>query len=231
MLKPFFGWHIDHHLLVGYKFKYYMILAAAFMIMFSFIMSSNTLSVESWSLLVIFRSLGYAIVDTLGEGLMASVKSMESKYRNIFEDVNHLNIVGTYIFSRGFSRAIFGAFGAYITSFDKMQTFYGLCGLFPVLILIFAKECFYELQKEEYSLFSADHFVTPSVNRFQQDLFSPTLKNFFDILSKNPVWVQFILIIIVSVLPIGDIAHRELFAKRTANQSQKILIRCDENRY
>jgi hypothetical protein len=225
LLKPFFGWHVDHHVLLGYKFKYYIILASAFILLFSIIMSSNQLTIESWSMLVIFRTLGYAVVDTLGEGLMASVKSLEGKYRTMFEEVNHLNIAGVYLFSRGLSRAVFGAFGAYLSAYpSKMQTFYGITALLPIAILIFSKECFYELQKEEYTAFSADHFSQSPSNRIQDDFFSPTLNNFLEIVSKYPVWVHFSVIMVVSVLPIGDIAHRELFAKRTASQSQPELI-------
>src|SRR3990167_892098 len=225
LLKPFFGWHIDHHVLLGYKFKYYIILASAFMLVFSCIMSANQLSVESWTLLVLFRTISYVLVDTLGEGLMASVKSLEGKYRNMFEDVNHLNIVGVYLFSRGLSRAVFGAFGAYLSAYStKMQTFYGVTALFSITMLVFAKECFFELQRDEYPAFSADHLIVTPQNRLAEDLYSPTLRNFFDISSKYPVWVHFILLLIVSVLPIGDIAHRELFAKRTSSQSQPEMI-------
>ena len=195
----------------------------------------ESLSFETWTLLVVCRTLIFALIDTLGEGLMGKIRRLEEASKEFLEEIDTTNIVGTYLFVRGGSRAVSTVIGAYLSTISaNSRGFYLGVGVIPLFVAIYIRDYFFELPASQ-SDDPSGGFAQGDTDREDIDLPSrnqqlpaPTIlsiwQEFKMVISTQVVWVHFILLLVVSVLPIGDIAHRELFAKRTANQSQPELI-------
>lgn len=181
----------------------------------------------NWSVLVLLRFVLVAAADTLGEGLMVLIRQLEENAKDFFDEVDTLNIVGTYITCRGFSRAIFSTIGAYVAGLVEAKTIYLIAAIAPLAIAVFARETFHELKVDEVDFLEVKHHkdddengsrVVQFKNNNEQsamiNVISTTLRDFLQTVRVQVVWIHFILLLLVSILPVGDLSHRQSFLKK-----------------
>lgn len=178
-----------------------------------------TLDYSTWVVLVLLRYAMFACVDVLGEGLMVMLRRLEEEAKEFFDEVDNINIVGTYITARGFSRAISSTVGAYLAVSSEGKLSYIIASVLPLAMAVFAKETFHELPVNE------SRSDWREVSRKPISSFCAGLENFWQIISISIVAVHLSLLLLVSALPVGDLAHRQLFmTKAKSSQPELILL-------
>ena len=171
----------------------------------------------TWILLVIVRYSIIACVDTLGEGLMVVVRRLEENAKEFFDEVDHVNIVGTYLVSRGFSRALCSTIGAYISSYLDAPKIYLWAAVVPLAMIIFSRETFYELPAEGKNDWR-------EVSGTKSGTICSALETFKYVLSVKVIGTHFAILLLCSLLPIGDLAHRKLFEINAQRISPELVL-------
>lgn len=217
------SWDIGRLFLL--RVRYYLIMIGLCLFFVYVTLGFLTLDKASWGILVVLRYALIAAADTLGEGLMVMMRKLEENAKEFFDEVDTINIVGTYIACRGFSRAICSTLGAYAaTSIDPKAAFL-IVSIAPLAIAVFAKETFHEMRYEESELMEAS--PERSNKQLQDglgDQIQVSVKNFGQIISVNVVIIHFCLLLLVSLLPVGDLAHQTMLLKRLQNRQKELIL-------
>lgn len=166
----------------------------------------------------------FAFLDCLGEGLMANVRRLEEEAKEFFDEVDNVNIVGTYITARGFSRALSSTFGAYASTAFGIRPVYFGASLVPLFMAIFSLETFFELPVHSKGMDDdrEDEF-TISNHRTNFDI-KEALQTVTETVKIHIVWVHMGLVILTMILPVGDIAHTRIFLGKINSFHPELIL-------
>lgn len=195
--------------------RYYLILLSFAIFSIYLVLGYLTPSYITWTTLVIARFIFYACVDTIGEGLMVMVRKLEEEAKEFFDEVDNVSIVGTYLISRGLSRALFSCIGGYCALNVPTQTVYLCAAIAPIAMAIFTKETFFEMTFNEPLNDSSE----------KVPIIISGLDSFNKAINIKVLAVHFGILIFSSMLPVGDLAHRQIFlTKANESQPESILL-------
>lgn len=172
-------------------------------------------SVSMWTTLVITRFVLLACADCLGEGLIVMIRKLEEDAKEFTDDVDNVNIVGTYLVARGFTRALASCLGAYAGINLDMRITYFVFAIAPVAMAFFAREVFFEIKVNEEDI---DNNSSTLMNMREG------FEHFRKTISVRVLLTHFGILILAGILPVGDLAHKQLFLNNVQQTSGEIIL-------
>ena len=198
------------------RMRYYLVIISLSLAAIYLLLGYLEPSYALWTSLVVARFVFLACADCLGEGLIVMIRKLEEDAKEFMDEIDNVNIVGTYLVARGFSRAVASSLGAYCGLNLDMRITYMVFTVWPAGMAFFSRELFFELKVED-----EEDNVT---NRSILDEIKNGLECFRKTISVKVLITHFSILILAGVLPVGDLAHRQLFLKNVPQTSGEVIL-------
>lgn len=196
------------------RLRYYLIILSVSIFFTYLLLGMAAPSFGNWVLLVLARFVFYGCADVLGEGLMVMIRKLEEESKEFYHEVDNVGIVGTYLISRGLSRALASTLGAYFGLNTDTRMAYFVGAVVPLAMAFFARETFFERELgevERSTLVTADGIKNG-------------LQDFRDLLNTKVISVHLGLMLLASFLPVGDLAHKQIFLSQLNRSEPEIIM-------
>lgn len=196
------------------RLRYYVILLSISIFITYLMLGITAPTLGNWACFVVARFIFYACADVLGEGLMVMIRKLEEDAKEFYDEVDNINIVGTYLISRGLSRALASTLGGYFgLNMDTRATYFVAC-IIPLAMAFFARETFFERELGEVE----------RTTMVTTDGFNNGLYEFRDLLNIKVIAVHLSLLLLASSLPVGDLAHKKVFLDQFNRSEPEIIL-------
>lgn len=171
-------------------------------------------TLANWACFVVARFAFYACADVLGEGLMVMIRKLEEDAKEFYDEVDNVSIVGTYLISRGLSRALASTLGGYFGLNVETRATYFVASIIPLAMAFFARETFFEreLGEVERTTLVVGDGIKNGIHEFR------------DLLNIKVIAVHLSLLLLASALPVGDLAHRQIFLDQFNRSEPEVIL-------